>query len=504
MMQSNNDALNFGSLLSRNKIVKPAPVTQIVPREAFRREDHPNRISTNAIQQNQVKRNNHAESDESVLPELISAEEIEAARNANELAYRLSLRTPFAEKEHDPHDSKSDNNNDVHLFKLVETISLEERMRLDRIRKLNEDQLPYEMHQVQMGDWETKINWEGVSGDAIAVETRSRPSINSESDPNSRNNLPDPMEILSETYNPSLEALDLDNMISWEGADAPAGFNERLAQRMGKLILQDGVAGLSVAAQSGAIPKVNPLPFNQSDVYKQRMELKLAGAKRATVGSLQKDHAALEKEIEARQQKRAQMAIDKTNRITGALGKLDFGGGTGRRVTSSLMGPGGTERSGRPNKQNIVSHDATYVEQLDMVMNHQLVKSDLSFSELRHYQKPLLYRKIFRPENIMPWQLQIRVIPDLNQLDKRKNGRGVSDRSIANTYQNNMIGNMPGTLSQTKIRNSADLSPVDGKLIVLEYSEERPPLQMTKGMASKIVNYYRGDRSKCPISAGGG
>lgn len=38
----------------------------------------------------------------------------------------------------------------------------------------------------------------------------------------------------------------------------------------------------------------------------------------------------------------------------------------------------------------------------------------------------------------------------------------------------------------------------------MEYSEERPPLFMTKGMTCRIVNYYRGDRSRCPISAGGG
>jgi hypothetical protein len=38
----------------------------------------------------------------------------------------------------------------------------------------------------------------------------------------------------------------------------------------------------------------------------------------------------------------------------------------------------------------------------------------------------------------------------------------------------------------------------------MEYSEERPPLFMTKGMTCRIVNYYRGDRARCPISAGGG
>lgn len=38
----------------------------------------------------------------------------------------------------------------------------------------------------------------------------------------------------------------------------------------------------------------------------------------------------------------------------------------------------------------------------------------------------------------------------------------------------------------------------------MEYCEERPPIQLTKGMGSKIVNYYRGDKARCPVSAGGG
>lgn len=38
----------------------------------------------------------------------------------------------------------------------------------------------------------------------------------------------------------------------------------------------------------------------------------------------------------------------------------------------------------------------------------------------------------------------------------------------------------------------------------MEYIEERPPLFMTKGTTCRIVNYYRGDKSRCPISAGGG
>ena len=39
---------------------------------------------------------------------------------------------------------------------------------------------------------------------------------------------------------------------------------------------------------------------------------------------------------------------------------------------------------------------------------------------------------------------------------------------------------------------------------MLEYCEERPPLFMTKGHTCRIVNYYRGDRAHCPVSAGGG
>ena len=67
-----------------------------------------------------------------------------------------------------------------------------------------------------------------------------------------------------------------------------------------------------------------------------------------------------------------------------------------------------------------------------------------------------------------------------------------------------MMGGAPGTLSKTKLRTENDLSPTEGKLILVEYAEERPPIQLTKGMAFKIVNYYRGDKSRCPVSAGGG
>ena len=514
-------SVDYGALLARSKNAKPASVTILTAREAYKRDatstTAPNRTKQNSNKNIHGRDRAIKPDDEFVLPQLMSASEAQQARRAGELAYHLSLRTPLAKKEKQLQDEEENqeerwNENEKYLCNFVEIIDLQTRQRLEKRRRQNEDSLPLELHGIHSGDWESKINWEGVTDDKVSSSNSAPPKPTAALNDNPRltpepmESLPDPMAILSETFNPALEALDLDNLISWEGADAPPGFNERLVQQMGKLILQDGVAGLSVAAKSGALATINPTPFNQSDVFKRRMELLEDDEEISAVvrGTLQVDHVAKEKEIKARQQKRAQMAIDKTNRITGALGKLDLGGGTGRRITSSLMGPGGTERSGRPNKQNVVSHDATYVEQLDMVMSHHLVGADLSYGELRHYHRPLLPRKFFKKEYIMPWQFQVQIFPNTNILAKRKGGRGGADGSLISSYQHNMVDTMPGTLSQTKIRNGADLSPTEGMLIVLEYSEERPPLQMTKGMASKIVNYYRGDRSKCPVSAGGG
>ncbi len=585
------------------------------------------------------------------LPDLVYAAEFESseeARRAKDLAYNLSLRIPLktvlasqtlrsidrdrdrdrdsqresqsqkegeggGEQEKDT--SKSSHGDDTtkdqvttaddaktqdlhmngneNLMGLVETLSLEERMRLEMKRRRDDDALPSQLHEVHLSDWESKINWDGViaagnndgrankngnangngmkhtntnarkdeQNDVImkdadnhkgtnvaatnalnatkteasdAPETALSSKHKSSSDThitshhNNDSDFPDPKEILSERYNPSLEAIDLDNLISWQGADAPPGFNESLGSKIGKLILQDGVAGLSVATKSGAMSQMlasahdgsflhltTPLPFHQSDVFKRRMELQLSGHMGSnTVGTLQKDTVKLEQEIKKRQQKRAQMAIDKTNRVKGALNKLDLGGGTGRAITSSLMGPGGTERTGRPSRQNISSlaHDSEYVEQLDIVNNHTLLKADWNVVELRHYHRPLLPRRVFKSSNIMMWQLQVKVAQsDIMAMQKRKRGGapggsrgfgmgrglGADGSTLVSSYEKSLM-------NAHKIRVGADLSPTEGSLVLFEYCEERPPLQLTKGMASKIVNYYRGSKDKIPISRGGG
>ena len=55
--------------------------------------------------------------------------------------------------------------------------------------------------------------------------------------------------------------------------------------------------------------------------------------------------------IEMKEAKRKKMEQAKQARFTGTMDTLDLrGGGRGRNITSSLMGPGGTERIGRPLK----------------------------------------------------------------------------------------------------------------------------------------------------------
>lgn len=97
----------------------------------------------------------------------------------------------------------------------------------------------------------------------------------------------------------------------------------------------------------------------------------------------------------------------------------------------------------------------------------------------------------------LSWQFQIRYIPT---------GKKSETSGQSSSYQSIMMGGAnAGTISRERLRTEADLSPTEGNLVLFEYVEERPPLQLTKGMCSKIVNYYRdSDKTRCPVSAGGG
>ena len=440
-----------------------------------------------------------------------TAEDAIKSQEASKLAYQLSLRTSACSTtlNHTTEASESTpSKSTLALFEpitssndaakiVISTMSEKERIQLEEKRKREEATLPYHLHGIELQGWESKINWEGAGGDPEDV---AKGASNTKGNAMAviDTSYPDPKEILSQPFNTSFEGMDLSKLISWEGADAKPGFNEALGRQLGKLVLQDTVVASSVVKTSGAIPNSNPKPFNQSEEYKNRMESKNSGLPSGPISSLQSDMMKKNKEIEARQRRRAKREFDKKQRITAAMNSHGaLAGGTGRAITSSLMGPGGTERTGRPMRHHgsSLAHDFEYIEQLDMINNHSLVKADLSPIELRHYSRPLLRKTLFRQRDMIQWQLQLIVTPNKKSLNGKRGG--------GSTY-NSMVNVMPGSISQSKMRNYSDLCPSEGSLVLIEYCEEKPPMKLMKGMASKIVNYYKGDKSKCPVSAGGG
>ena len=142
--------------------------------------------------------------------------------------------------------------------------------------------------------------------------------------------------------------------------------------------------------------------------------------------------------------------------------------------------PGGTERTGRPSRvANQASHyDTEIVEHLDIVYNHNFVRPDLRVSELRQFHRPRLCGSLVRKSK--SWFFQVKLA------SKTKGIQKIDDGAVLVNHSNT-------------IRTKADLSPLDGHLVCFEYSEERPPLFLSKGMASKIVNFYRGDKTSCPV-----
>lgn len=199
---------------------------------------------------------------------------------------------------------------------VLNLLNLDQRLRLEDARIGKEASLPHIFHAVEFYPWETNIDWEGAS--------RTNSSLNSIN----THRIQLAQDILSEMYNPHLEAIDLDDHISWEGAAAPSSVNEKLAAKNGTLILEAGVVGSSILASSVS-KSMYVKPFLESDVYKLRIDRKLQGTVKvhaAGVGALQRDKDLLEKEIQERQLKRAQIEKDKAQRIKGVLGKMDLAG----------------------------------------------------------------------------------------------------------------------------------------------------------------------------------
>mgnify|MGYP001424331375 CR=1 FL=1 len=84
---------------------------------------------------------------------------------------------------------------------------------------------------------ETCINVKETEPQKIKTEenktdsTTITPSSSPQTTPHVASSLPDPEAILSETYNPELEALDLESMICWDGVEVSEEKNRELEKK---------------------------------------------------------------------------------------------------------------------------------------------------------------------------------------------------------------------------------------------------------------------------------
>jgi len=410
------------------------------------------------------------------------------------------------------------------------------------IQELRQEFSP-KFHNVELDDWESKIDWDGdgqehQNDDEAMNQKATAPVISSDDgataavgvvgpDSSTSTGLPtivssspssritktspnDPMALLDKRRNPFLDNMSFENMVSWSGDPVETAAMAAATP----LILELGVAGQSIA--KSALPTHRPESFADSDAYRHRLhaeqEAKNTGggtgaiktaADAARVGTFAEKEET-KKFIEQQQKRRRELEKSKTKRVRDAMSSLGvMGSGRGRAITSSLMGPGGTERTGRAARLAMgQTGPQEYIEQLDMVVNHNLIKDPMSIVTLREFHRPKLPLTIVR--TTLVWQFCIRHLPGKKG---KKGGPGApktggTDNAVS--YQALMMGNQPGAISKTKLRTENDLTPTEGDLVLLEFSEERPPIQLGAGGASKIVTYYRGDKSKCPVSRGGG
>ena len=107
-----------------------------------------------------------------------------------------------------------------------------------------------------------------------------------------------------------------------------------------------------------------------------------------------------------------------------------------------------------------------HIPQPDMVQDHALMLN-VSKGMLRQMNRPKLpLNKAVR--TTLPWHFQI--------------------SPPSPKYHAGAFGDLPAKLSTTmsNISTPSDLTPLKGKLVVLEYSEERPIYQVSRGMCTKV------------------
>ena len=111
-----------------------------------------------------------------------------------------------------------------------------------------------------------------------------------------------------------------------------------------------------------------------------------------------------------------------------------------------------------------------YIVQPDLVQRHALLVN-VNKGMLRQLNRPKLPLKAARKG--LPWQFQISTAAH--------KGRALDTASL--------VAAMPST----GIATAADLTPSEGKLVLLEYCEERPLVQVSRGMRTKVgpTNLFR-------------
>ncbi|KAL7678574.1 hypothetical protein Plhal304r1_c099g0174601 [Plasmopara halstedii] len=166
-----------------------------------------------------------------------------------------------------------------------------------------------------------------------------------------------------------------------------------------------------------------------------------------------------ERKLGAAEQRLAQLdkqRIEKKQRIDEVMGNLEFG-------EQTAEGRLGTEGSGKKSKDTRVVKNIGYVHHSLPAMKLSLTKPELPKTKLRDFHRPRGRFKINERLQFMP--------------------PPPGAAKLAPQEESAMV---------TQIKKSSDLNPTaGGKLILIEYTEQHPPMLSNPGMASRILHYWR-------------
>ncbi|GMI02141.1 hypothetical protein TrLO_g10063 [Triparma laevis f. longispina] len=247
-----------------------------------------------------------------------------------------------------------------------------------------------------------------------------------------------------------------------------------------------------------------PVPFTDGEEYCQRlveeqMALEASKEKESTTNLSKASNKKEEERIRANKRKKAEE--EKKKRIEKVKANMALGNAKGRRIRSSLMGVGGQDRSKPKIKQTTIDeYGSEMTQHTEIVYSNTTTRPELSKIERQIFHRPRLSKKI-----VSEYRRWLICKLDLRRSLTRKNGETYNPDGSVFVHAS---GNGGEVEAGEEIVKESQLLPTslggEESLVVLEYVEERPPILGNKGMVSNIVNYWRGEVSDCPISAGGG